>query len=279
MSDAAKFAVVGNPIKHSLSPQIHAHFAQSCQINLSYERLEAPLDGFKETVNEFFLAGGVGVNVTQPFKEQAFAYADALSDRALNAGAVNTLHFLSNDIVYGDCTDGVGLTQDCARLDIKLRDARILLLGAGGAAAGCLGALLNAQPERLMVFNRTREKAEKLRQSHATLGNVEVLPDAFDSELNFDVVINATSASLHNARPAIDHRYLNNAICYDMMYGPSAQPFLKWALAQGAQAAHAGLGMLVEQAAASFLLWHEVAPETQQLHQQLDQQLNSTRTR
>jgi len=278
-TDPLRYGVVGNPIAHSLSPDIHQQFAKETNINLSYERIEAPVDGFADSVNEFFVSGGVGVNVTTPFKDQAFEYADLLSDRALNAQAVNTLHFLSDDVVYGDSTDGVGLCMDCARLNIDLRDARILLLGAGGAARGCLSALLAEQPASLTLFNRTRSKAQTLSERFADLGGIDVLPENHQEDLAFDVIINATSASLLNAQPAIDHRYLKNAVCYDMTYGPAAQPFLKWASAQGAKATYDGLGMLVEQAAAAFLLWHEVRPSTAELHRSLAQQLNSVRRR
>lgn len=270
MNSARRYAVIGDPIAHSLSPLIHQHFAQQAAIELDYSAIHVSADTFADTVNEFFVSGGAGLNVTMPLKELAFDYADIVSDRAMNAGAVNTLSFLEGDTVYGDNTDGAGLIADLRdSLGIVLTASRILVLGAGGAVRGCLASLMSASPRSLHLYNRTPDKAENLATRFSHFGNIQLLPESFDDKLRFDLIINGTSASLDGARPALDHRYLRDAICYDMMYGEKAQAFLQWATAQGARAAHDGLGMLVGQAAESFRVWHDVQPVTRDILQQL----------
>lgn len=265
-----RYAVIGDPIEHSLSPRIHAAFAQQLGIDLDYERLRVTAESFNDDVNEFFAAGGRGLNVTMPLKSLAFDYADLVSDHAMNAGAANTLKFLDNDVVFADNTDGTGLVQDLHTLGIPLQGKRVLLLGAGGAARGCLGALLAANPAALFIHNRTGSKARQLANDNARFGDVHLLSEANPKTVSgFDLIINATSASLAGAQPDIDHAWFKDAVCYDMMYGDNARPFTKWANAQGARAVYDGLGMLIEQAAASFLLWHEVRPDTAPVRQLL----------
>ncbi len=273
-----RYAVIGDPIEHSLSPAIHTAFAQQLGIDLTYERLRVTAESFDDDVNEFFAAGGRGLNVTMPLKSLAFNYADLVSEHAMNAGAANTLKFLDNDVVFADNTDGTGLVQDLHTLGILLSGQRVLLLGAGGAARGCIGALLAAQPATLFIHNRTEAKARQLASDNARFGDVHLLSEVSqESAAEFDLIINATSASLAGAQPDIDHALLKNAVCYDMMYGDSARPFTKWASAQGARAVYDGLGMLIEQAAASFLLWHEVRPDTAPVRQMLANAQSHTR--
>ncbi len=271
-----RFAVIGDPIEHSLSPTIHKAFAEQCGIDLAYERMRVTPDSFDDEVNEFFSAGGRGLNVTQPLKTLAFNYAELVTDRAMNAGAANTLKFLDNDMVCADNTDGEGLVQDLHALGVSLNGKRVLLLGAGGAARGSVGTLLGEQPATLCIHNRTEATALQLIDDYARLGKVDWLGSA-TSEAEFDVIINATSASLHGARPDIDHALFTGAVCYDMMYGDNARPFTKWALANGAKAAHDGLGMLIEQAAASFMLWHNIQPDTARVRKQLSQAQSHSR--
>lgn len=268
--EKADFAVIGDPIEHSLSPQIHALFANQFDIPVNYTRMRVQASTFEDVVNQFFINGGRGLNVTSPLKELACRYADLLTDRALKANAVNTLHYVDKDIVIGDSTDGVGLVRALQNLlHMPLQNQRILLLGAGGAIRGCLDELLRTQPAHVAIYNRTHSRAQDLVKQYAHRTDLSVLPEDFDDSLAFDIVINGTSASAAAQRPAINPRYLQGALCYDMMYGENAQPFLKWSLAQGASAAHDGLSMLVEQAAESFFIWQELRPSTEQVYARL----------
>ncbi|MBT0959722.1 shikimate dehydrogenase [Denitromonas iodatirespirans] len=261
-----RYALIGHPVAHSKSPAIHAAFAAQTGQAMSYERILAPLDGFVDTVRAFINEGGRGMNVTVPFKLEAFALADQLSPRARAAGAVNTLSF-GADGIHGDNTDGVGLVRDLvANLDCPLAGRRVLLLGAGGAARGALQPLLDAGPARLHLANRTAAKARELAAHFTQLaGSVAFSAGGFDDIGSdpFDVVINATSASLSAAAPDIPASvYAPGALAYDMMYGIEPTAFLRAALAAGAARTADGVGMLVEQAAESFLIWRGVRPDT-----------------
>jgi len=253
-----RYAVIGNPVAHSQSPRIHAEFARQTRQDIDYQRLEAPLDGFQRTVDAFRAAGGRGANVTVPFKEQAFRYCQsALTERAGAAGVVNTLVF-ENGKVRGDSTDGVGLLRDLTdNLGRKISGARVLLLGAGGAAQGVIGALLAAQPQQLVIANRTADKARMLARRYGVAGGgYDELKGA-----QFDLLINATSAGLAGqAPPLAAAAFAPASLGYDMVYGRET-PFLAMARAAGAAACD-GSGMLVEQAAESFLLWRGVRPDT-----------------
>jgi len=254
-----RYAVIGNPVAHSKSPWIHAEFARQTRQDIDYGCIEAPLDGFARTVDEFRAAGGRGANVTLPFKDQAYRYcADAVSARARTAGVVNTLIFESGK-VRGDNTDGIGLLRDLTvNLGRAIAGARVLLMGAGGAAQGVLAPLLAAHPERLMVANRTAEKAQRLAQRYGASAGGGY--DALRGE-QFDLLINATSAGLDDAAPPLPPGvFAPGALGYDMVYGRDT-PFLALARAAGA-AAHDGSGMLVEQAAESFHLWRGLRPDT-----------------
>lgn len=255
---ADRYAVIGNPVAHSKSPWIHAEFARATGQDLEYGRIEAPLDAFARTVDDFRAAGGRGANVTLPFKEEAFRYCGALSERAKQAQAVNTLVFEGGK-VRGDNTDGAGLLRDLTvNLKREIRGRRVLVMGAGGAAQGVLGPLHAAQPARLVIANRTADKARALAKRFA--GAVGGGYAEFQKE-QFDFLINATSAGLADAAPPVSgSAFAPGAIAYEMVYGRET-PFL--ALARGCKAeAHDGLGMLVEQAAEAFLVWRGVRPET-----------------
>ncbi len=262
-----RYAVVGNPIAHSKSPEIHAAFARQTGQDIGYSRLLAPLDGFRRTVDTFRTGGGKGVNVTLPFKLEAFDLADDVSQRARDAEAANFLRF-DEDRVLADNTDGVGLTRDIVHnLSFGLSGKRVLLLGAGGAAQGVLTPLLEYGPSLLTIANRTVEKALRLAETfrHKPVAAASVLSGLRFDELaghHFDLVINATSMSLQGEVPQLPaESFAAGALAYDMMYGGAPTPFLAFAASHGAKISD-GLGMLVEQAAESFLLWRGVRPET-----------------
>ena len=254
-----KYAVIGNPIKHSKSPLIHAEFAKQTGQDISYEAILAPLDGFVETVKRLIAEGYKGANVTVPFKFEAYNLCDVLTERAQHAGAVNTLIFTINHI-KGDNTDGAGLISDIvSNFGIALQGARILILGAGGAAQGVFQPILAQQPATLVVANRTLDKAQKMASQHAN----KVTACTFEDLKNqsFDIIINATSTGLTDtALPIPDTIFAKDCLAYDMMYGRET-PFMAQARAAGAQVAD-GLGMLVEQAAEAFYLWRGVRPQT-----------------
>jgi shikimate dehydrogenase len=253
-----RYAVFGHPIAHSKSPQIHAAFARQTGEDMRYDAILAPLDGFAGSVAEFAAAGGRGANVTVPFKEEAFRLADRLTPRAERAGAVNTLVFDGAGIL-GDNTDGAGLVADLTRnLQRPLAAKHILLVGAGGAARGVVEPLLAQAPATLVIANRTVSRAQQL----AELFGGRVRACGFDAlDAPFDVVINATAASLAGELPPLPPRVFGaGALAYDMMYGRDT-PFLAFARKHGASTAD-GLGMLVEQAAEAFYLWRGVRPDT-----------------
>lgn len=258
-----RYCVFGNPIAHSKSPAIHARFAAIAAQDMSYEALLAPLDGFAVTVREFVAAGGRGANVTVPFKEEAFRLCGKRSERAERAGAVNTLVFDGAEI-FGDNTDGAGLVSDITgNLGIGLRGKRVLLLGAGGAARGVVEPLLAQQPASLFIANRSADKALALAASFSDIVAVDAGNLAKIVGNSFDVVINATSASLSGETlPLPDGIFAPGSLAYDMMYGKGEMPFMRQARAQGASQCADGLGMLVEQAAEAFALWRGVRPET-----------------
>ena len=262
-----RYVVVGNPVAHSKSPEIHAAFARQTGQDIDYGRLLAPLDGFRSTIAAFRATGGQGANITLPFKLEAYALADVASARARDAEAANFLRF-DQGRIRADNTDGVGLTRDIElNLGFALGGKRVLLLGAGGAAQGVMVPLLEQGPRELMIVNRTAQKAARLAEfaRGKPAAGPGMLYGAGYDELagrQFDLVINATSASLHAALPALPAGiFAMGALAYDMMYGKTSTPFLEFAAAQGAQTAD-GLGMLVEQAAESFLLWRGVRPQT-----------------
>ena len=261
-----RYAVIGHPIAHSKSPRIHAAFARQTGQQLEYEALLAPLDGFVDTVTQFREAGGRGLNVTVPFKLEAFALASRRTDRAATAGAVNTLMF-DADGILGDNTDGAGLVRDLvANLQCPLVGRRVLLLGAGGAARGALLPLLQAGPASLTLANRTEAKAHALTDAFRQYAPGTTLHASTFAGLagqQFDVVINATSASLAAEAPPLPAGiYAPDALAYDMMYGSSETAYLRAAREAGVKHLADGLGMLIEQAAESFALWRGVRPHT-----------------
>ena len=269
------YAVFGNPIAHSKSPFIHQQFAQQLGINHPYGRVLAPLNDFVNTLNAFFSQGGQGANVTVPFKGEAYARADELTERAALAGAVNTLKRLDDGRLLGDNTDGIGLLSDLQRLSFIRPGLRILLLGAGGATRGVLLPLLSMDCA-VTIANRTASRAEELAQIFAHTGSVKALEmDALEGE-EFDLIVNATSSGIHGEIPAIPPSLINSSLCcYDMFYQKGDTPFLAWCRQHGAKQCADGLGMLVGQAAHAVLLWHGVLPEVEPVIKQMKQDLHA----
>ena len=261
-----RYVVAGNPVEHSQSPFIHAQFAAATGQAMSYDRLLCPMDGFANSIRGFAASGGRGCNITVPFKFDAISLASRHSERAALAQAANVLRF-DTDGWLADNTDGIGLARDIERnAGISLRGQRVLLIGAGGAAAGALGPLIEAGPAELVVANRSLDKAQALVERHAILADkhrtkLSASPLA-DCGMAFDVVINATATSLQGAAIPVAASVLRpGGLALDMMYGPAAAGFLSWATQHGALARD-GLGMLVEQAAEAFFLWRGVRPDT-----------------
>ena len=267
------YCVMGNPVAHSRSPWIHARFAELTGQTLRYEKRLIALDGFAAALHAFAAQGGLGCNITVPFKFDAVKLADRISARAALAGAANVLSF-ADGMILGDNTDGAGLVSDLQRnAGFDLRDRNLLLVGAGGAAAGVLGPLLRERPASITVGNRTPARASELVARHANLAlqqEVELLASSLAGlRGQFDLVINATSSSLSDAGVPVAASVLKpGALAYDMMYGTPAQGFLRWAQEHGASARD-GLGMLVGQAAEAFLIWRGVLPPEQQVLDEL----------
>ena len=279
MKNADKYAVFGNPIAHSKSPRIHALFAASLNQHIEYEKRLAPLGDFAVELQRFFSEGGIGANVTVPFKRDAFALAHKPSLRAQQAGAANFLMW-RGDHWYGDNTDGAGLVRDIeSNLQVSLKDKHVLLLGAGGAARGVIGPLFLCSPKQIVVVNRTAERATELVAAYTNQYSASALStDALlVQSRRFDVVINATSSSLSGALPLPEgaNVFAPDALAYDMMYGKQPTPFMSWALRQGASHVADGLGMLVEQAAESYAQWRGVLPQTAPIITQLRAELAS----
>lgn len=258
-----RYAVIGHPVDHSRSPDIHRLFAAQCGQRMEYTRLPAPVDGFARVAGAFFEAGGAGLNVTLPFKQAAAELADTLTERAHRAGAVNTLMAGPEGLV-GDNTDGAGLVADLTgRLGIEITGRHVLILGAGGAVRGVVPSLFAAGAGRITLANRSLDKAEAIATSCAGMGTITACrldaapPDA-------ELVVNAISAGLtDNAMPTLDAAVLRRAAAvYDMIYADTPTPFLRWARTHGVRTGCDGFGMLVEQAAESFALWRGIRPDT-----------------
>ena len=275
MARVDRYAVVGNPIAHSRSPEIHKLFAQATQQVITYERLEGPLDGFEEFALGLRDSGYLGLNVTIPFKLDASKLADSLTARARLAGAVNTLKF-DEDTIYGENTDGIGFVRDITgRLGFKVANAAILVLGAGGGVRGLIASLLEERPKWIAVANRTHNRAQELADE---FGVEAIRLDEIPAE-HFDLIVNGTSSSLNQDAPPIDPETFDDcALAYDLVYAPEPTPFMRLAQKGGAHAVADGLGMLIEQAAESFLFWRGVRPDTAPVYRELRRILEQSRT-
>jgi shikimate dehydrogenase len=260
-----RYAVVGNPVAHSLSPKIHRMFAEQTAQQISYEAIELPIDDFAGRIRELQGQGIKGLNVTVPFKQQAWEICDARAPRAETAGAVNTLVFKQDGEILGDNTDGAGLVRDLTiNHHSQIRHRNILIMGAGGATRGVLEPLLALEPKSLTIVNRTIDKAENLARIFQSFGEINSCGYDHLGKQKFDLIINATAAGLNDEIPPLaDSVPGSHSICYDMMYRLNAPTaFLRWAQTRGATRVFDGLGMLVEQAAESFFIWRGVRVET-----------------
>jgi shikimate dehydrogenase len=272
MKQPDKYAVVGHPIAHSKSPEIHRLFAQQTKQPITYEKLEAPLDGFEEFALGLREAGYRGLNVTIPFKLDAAKLADRLTARARLAGAVNTLKF-ERDAITGDNTDGIGFVRDIThRLKFRIEDSAILVLGAGGGVRGLIGSLLEEKPKWIAVANRTHDRAQELADEFGVLA---LSFDEVPAE-HFDLVINGTATSLSHTTPPIDAETFDDCtLAYDLLYAATPTPFMQLASRGGARKVSDGLGMLIEQAAESYHLWRGVRPDTAPVFKELRRLLNT----
>lgn len=260
----SNYAVFGNPIKHSKSPRIHSLFAKQTGIELHYQSIEVPTDKFDEYVDLFASQGGLGLNITVPFKEDAHLLCTSLTQRAELCGSVNTIRFDEQLNSFGDTTDGRGFINDLRiNHQINIKDKTVLILGAGGSVKAILEPLCDLQPAQIIIANRTVSRAEELADKFSKLGNITACSYSDIATQSFDLIVNGTSLSLMGELPAISETVINkNTCCYDLMYSDSATVFMQWAAELGAAKVMDGLGMLVEQAAESFLIWHGVKPET-----------------
>ncbi len=278
MSEPLKFAVIGNPISHSLSPQIHQHFAQQFDIDLSYEAIEAPEERFAETIEQLQQKGYHGVNVTVPFKLQAFDLASFKDSYSQLANASNTLVFNQDNTIAAHNTDGQGLVKDLSETKkINLKDKTVLILGAGGAVQGIIKPLLDAGVSSITISNRTYSKAHAIAKKFSSYAEVFAIQQALMPYTpSFDMLINGTSASISGETLDIPSNLVTkNTICYDLMYSKTDTAFVSWAKEQKVAYAYDGLGMLIEQAALAFSIWHDQKPNSISTHKHIATLLNS----
>lgn len=257
-----RLCVIGNPVQHSKSPWVHNQFAQQLGISIDYTKIEPPIDGFKQCFKNFIQSGGNGANVTAPFKQDAFAIADSVSPRALIANSVNTLKIMPDSTVWGDNTDGIGLMNDIQNnIKYNLMGKVIVILGAGGAVRGILNSILDASPQKLLIINRTKEKAINL----AAQFNVNTIVSGGDmhslDNLHADVIIDGTSFGSNICLPE-SFSLAVDGLCYDLKYSSEVTNFMKWGYRHNILHVYDGLGMLIEQAAESFYLWTGYYPTT-----------------
>jgi len=273
-----QYAVFGNPINHSKSPNIHRQFAEQTGQDMHYSKQLVNEGDFVRSAEEFFAQGGKGLNITVPFKLDAFKFSRVITARAHRAGAVNTLALQNDGSILGDNTDGIGMVHDMHNLGWEIANKRILVLGAGGAVRGVLQPLLAEHPQQIVVANRTLSKAQELEIQFHDLGNIQACGFENLDGQQFDIVINGTSASLSGDLPPLPEYLLaNNACCYDMMYGAEPTVFMNWAIQHGAQCVADGLGMLVGQAAEAFYVWRHIRPEVLPVITAMRHQLNDKR--
>ena len=264
MKDIKKFAVIGSPIDHSLSPMIHSLFAKKLGIPISYEAIQVERENFSSSVQGLFEDGYSGINVTLPLKEEAFKFADSLSDEALLSESVNTLWRKDDSLIYADTTDGRGLIQDFLRKKIELKGLKVLILGAGGSAKAVIPALLKKNPHSILIANRTIEKAELLLKRFSSLhNNLKAISISDEIAFQPDLIINASSAGVLGQDIEFpDNIFSKETIVYDLSYSADNTPFVDLALSKGVEKCYDGIGMLIEQAALSFEIWTHQKPDT-----------------
>jgi shikimate dehydrogenase len=267
MNSTDLYAVFGRPINHSKSPQIHTLFAKQTQQNLTYQTKEVGADIFETSVNDFFSKGGKGLNCTVPLKELAYQFADKLTPRAEFAKAVNTLALQPDGSILGDNTDGCGLVRDLmTNHQIEIKEQRILILGAGGASRGIISPIMQQKPKKIVIANRTVEKSIALAIEFQDLGIINGCGFADLAQQQFDLILNATSASLSNQLPPlVDNLLAKNGYCYDLAYANEPTAFVRWGIENKALKSLDGLGMLIEQAAEAFYIWRGIRPDTENI--------------
>ena len=260
----ANYAVFGNPVKHSKSPQIHRLFAKQAEISLEYNAIEVPVDKLTSYIKSFFSQGGRGLNITVPFKEDVCSLCTTLTQRAEASGSVNTILFNNETDIHGDTTDGQGFLNDLIdNHGIQLKNKSILILGAGGTIRSILEGLSDQMTKEIVLVNRTVSRAKSLERKFENKFHIKAYSYSEFSDREFDIIINGTSLSLSKEIPPISKRNIKkNTFCYDLMYSDNGTVFTEWAIENGASEAIDGLGMLVEQAAESFMLWHGIKPDT-----------------
>jgi len=268
------YGVVGNPINHSKSPKIHLLFGQQVGHDIFYQKISATDENFVDTLERFFTEGGKGLNITVPFKEQAFQLADSLSNNAQSCGSVNTFTFSEDGRIHGESTDGIGLIKDLENNQISLENTRILILGAGGATRGIVPALFSSSVRSIVLCNRTMEKAELLQEEFLPYGET-IYQASEELSGSFDLIINATSASLSGEIPDMPDTIIPGSVCYDLAYTYGETPFQKWTKQNNSEKSLQGWGMLVEQAAESFYIWRGVRPKTEEIIQKLQAELEN----
>ena len=268
------YGVVGNPINHSKSPKIHLLFGQQVGHDIYYQKIPATDENFISTIETFFTEGGKGLNITIPFKEKAFHLADSLSNNAQSCGSVNTFAFSEDGRIHGESTDGIGLIKDLENNQISLENTRILILGAGGATRGIVPALFSSSVRSIVLCNRTMEKAELLQEEFLPYGET-IYQASEELSGSFDLIINATSASLSGEIPDMPDTIIPGSVCYDLAYTYGETPFQKWTKQNNSEKSLQGWGMLVEQAAESFYIWRGVRPKTEEIIQKLQAELEN----
>lgn len=276
MSKVDQYAVFGHPINHSKSPRIHSLFAEQTQQQLNYTAQDVPAESFESAISHFFEQGGKGINCTVPLKELAWQRADKLSERAQFSKAVNTLILQQDGSLLGDNTDGIGLVTDLTiNHNISIHNKRVLILGAGGASRGIIGPIMGQSPAQIVIANRTVNKAITLSNEFSQLGNISGCSYHDIKNSEFDLILNATSASLTGDIPPLSDTLLAaQGHCYDLAYSNEPTAFVKWGLNHQAEKSLDGLGMLVEQAAEAFFLWRNIRPETQDIIAVLNSERN-----
>jgi len=268
------YGVIGNPINHSKSPKIHLLFGQQVGHDIYYQKIPATDENFIATTERFFTEGGKGLNITVPFKEQAFQLADSLSKNAQSCGSVNTFTFSEDGRIHGENTDGIGLIIDLKNNQISLENTRVLILGAGGATRGIIPMIFASSVGSVVLCNRTMAKAELLQEEFLPYGEI-ICQTSEQLSGTFDLIINATSASLSSHIPDMPNTIIPGSICYDLSYSYGDTPFQRWTKQNNSLKSLQGWGMLVEQAAESFYIWRGVRPKTKEIIQRLQTELEN----
>ena len=267
-----KYGVIGDPISHSRSPEIHKLFAQQFNEKIDYNKYHIKADNLKQFIIDFHSSGGKGLNITLPHKMSAMNSVSVLSPNAIQAKAINTIYFNGNEII-GDNTDGIGLIADLRNnFQVEIKNKKILILGAGGAVRGIIGSLIKENPSHIEIANRTISHAEKISKDFSNEASIKTCTiEELNEKGNFDLIINAISFDTNNKDIALSKNIISkSSICYDLSYNSSPTQFMLWAMKNGANFAIQGWGMLIEQAAESYLIWKKIRPDTSAILKQIN---------